>query len=321
MTTLVTGSAGFVGSALTRALMADGEHVVCLIRDWLKGGPRAEKNRTFVFGDLTDEKICRRILADYEVETVYHLAAQSIVSQCAEDPVTALRVAVLGTAHLLQAVRDSGRPIKVVVSTSDKAYGHAPSPYNEETPFDARHAYEVSKACQDMTARMFFYNFNVDVRVVRAVNIYGPGDPNESRLIPQTAHRLLRGEPPLLHAGAAEMRRQYVYVDDVVNAFQTVASMGKAGEAYCVGSPDEPMSVLDVMRRMAQVADVPFVEPEERERDARFQEIASQSVNDNKLRKLGWEPQVRFPEGIRRTLAWYREKSEIPALKVTVLRK
>jgi CDP-glucose 4,6-dehydratase len=304
MNALVTGATGFVGSSLLNSLEADGVSAVCLLRDWVSRGPRW--GRTLVFGDVRDESVCRRAIADYEIDVVYHLAAQSIVSHCAEDPVTALEVAVVGTARLLQAVRDSGRPIRVVVSTSDKAYGHAPSPYDESTPFDARHAYEVSKACQDMTARMFFHNFGVDVRVVRAVNIYGPGDPNPSRLIPQTARRLLSGQPPLLHEGAAGMRRQYVYIDDAVRALRIVAECGAPGEAYCVGSPDGPLSVLDVMRAMAEAAGVPFAAPVERQRAARFQEIASQSVRDDKLRALGWSPTVPFADGIRRTLSWHR---------------
>lgn len=307
MTTLITGAAGFLGSALSKKLMNEGEKVVAIVRDRTRPAPAD----AVVHGDVTDRGLCARVLADYNVTTVYHLAAQSIVSQCAEDPLTALEVAVMGTARLLQAVRDAGRPIKTIVSTSDKAFGHAPSPYTEETPIDPRHAYETSKACQDIVARMFFHNYGVDVRVMRAVNIYGPGDPNDTRLVPQTAQRLLRGEPPLLHEGAAQMRRQYVYVDDVVTALRAIADRGRAGEAYCVGSPDAPMSVLEVMRRMAQIANVKFVEPEELARDARFQEIACQEVVDKKLRGLDWAPRVTFDEGITRTLTWYRDRQEI----------
>ncbi len=297
---LVTGASGFVGRALVNSLLADGHRVVSLVRDWTEA-PQG----TIVRGDVTDFELCRRVIADYEIGTIYHLAAQAIVSACAEDPVTALDVAVMGTSRLLQAVRESQRPIRVIVSTSDKVYGSAPSPYDEQTPLDARHAYEVSKSCQDQVARMFFHNYGADVRVARAVNIYGPGDPNESRLIPQTAMRLLRGQPPLLHAGAAGMKRQYVYIDDLVDALQTICDRGAAGEAYCVGSPDAPMSVLDVMRVMSECAGVPFAEPEVKKRDARFHEIAQQSVCDDKLRTLGWMPRVSFKDGIQKTLESY----------------
>lgn len=302
---LITGASGFVGAALAECIFSSAtrdEHIVSMVRD----RTQHPCGTAVVYGDVRDEEFCRRVLADYEIDVIYHLAAHSIVSACAEDPASALDVAVMGTTRLLHAARLSGRPVRVVVITSDKAYGHAPSPYDESTPFDARHAYEVSKACQDLVARMFFYNYGMDVRIVRAVNIYGPGDPNHTRLIPRTAQRLLRGEAPLLHAGAAEMRRQYVYINDMVNALLTVANRGQAGEAYCVGSPDAPMSVLEVMRAMAETAGVPWVAPDVRERDTRFHEIAAQSVIDYKLRGLGWTPTVPFKDGIKLTIDSYR---------------
>lgn len=299
---LITGASGFVGRALAQKLLDDGRIVVSMVRDRTRTLPPGS---AFVFGDVTDEDFCRRVIADYEIGTIYHLAAQAIVSACAEDPLTALNVAVMGTARLLNAAKESGRPIRVIVSTSDKVFGSAPTPYTEETPLDARHAYEVSKACQDLVARMFANTYGLDVRVVRAVNIYGPGDPNESRLIPQTALRLLRGGRPLVHAGADGMRRQYVYIDDLVRALLTVCEHGKSGEAYCVGSPDAPMSVLDVIRVLQVQAGKEWVPPEIRDRDSRFHEIASQAVCDDKLQALGWQPEVSFGNGIARTLEWY----------------
>ena len=282
---LVTGASGFVGRAIVQALACEAD-VVAMVRDRTR---TSHACHAVVYGDVRDEGLCRRVIADYEIETVYHLAAESIVSACAEDPLGALETAVMGTGRILQAVRDTGRPIRVVVSTSDKVYGDAPSPYTEATPLDARHAYEVSKACQDLVARMYFSNYGVDVRVARAVNIYGPGDP------------------PLLHAGASEMRRQYVFIDDLVKAFRVIREKGSPGEAYCVGSPDRAMSVQEVMEEIAMQAGKATLPPEVRERDARFQEIREQSINDRKLRALGWTPEVKFRNGIRRTEIWYRE--------------
>lgn len=299
---LVTGAAGFVGLALVRNLRASGCHVVGLIRD----RTREVDADAVVYGDVTDRGLCRRLIADYEIDTVYHLAAQSIVSICADDPVTALDVAVMGTARLLQSVREVGSKARVIVSTSDKVYGAAPSPYTEATPLDARHSYEVSKACQDLVARMFHANYGVDVRVMRAVNIYGPGDPNESRLIPQTVMRCLRGEPPLVHAGAGQMRRQYIYIDDLVAALRTIADHGRAGDAYCAGSPSAPLSVLDVVAEIARQTGQSGGAIEVREREARFLEIQEQSADDRKLRSLGWTPTVAFADGIARTIDSYR---------------
>ena len=309
---LVAGAAGFVGTALARALMKD-SRVVSMVRDRTSD----PSGHVVVYGDIRDADFCRRVLADYEVETVYHLAAQSIVSVCAEDPVTALDIAVLGTARLLQAVRDTERPIRVVCMTSDKVYGSAPPPYTETTPLDARHAYEVSKACQDLVARMFHSNYELDIRVVRAVNIYGPGDTNESRLIPQTIQRCLAGVPPIIHEGAGGMRRQYIYIDDMVAALRSVLVAGRPGGIYCIGSLDAPLSVVEVMRQIAESAahynrgdlgpapvDVP--------RDARFHEIESQAVDDSRTRKaLGWAPKVTFAEGISRTVAHHHSRSRL----------
>lgn len=297
MTTLVTGAAGFIGSHLVRALYADGADVVSVVRD--RNHPALRP--PLVFGDISDADFCRRVIADYKIETIYHLASSSIVSVCSEDPVGAMTTNVIGTARLLQAVRDSGRQIRVVVMTSDKAYGHAEAPYREDTPLDPRHAYEASKSCQDITARMFRYNFGVDVTVVRAVNTYGPGDPNTSRIIPNTIRRALRGEPPIVHSGASSMRRQYVYVGDLVSALRTVALAGKE-DIYNVGGPDAPMTVEQVITRVLCRLGRTDLDIVEVDRDTRFQEIQSQSVDDQRLRQLGWVPIVDFDEGVDRTI-------------------
>lgn len=299
-TVLVTGAAGFVGNALVKDLMDSGHQVVAVTRD----RTRAFRGHAAVYGDVTDEDFCRRILADYEVNEVYHLAAQSIVSTCAEDPVGTLNVNVMGTARLLQAIRSTERPIRCVVMTSDKVYGHAPAPYDEQTPLDARMSYEVSKACQDLVARLFHYNYGVDVRVVRAVNIYGPDDPNTTRLVPNTIARALQGLPPVVHSGAGTMRRQYLYIDDAVAALRVVMSEGSAGGAYCVGSPDPAYSVIEVVDEILRQLELP-VTLIQKDRPGRFLEIQNQSVDDRKLRGLGWSPKYGLSDGLKRTIAWY----------------
>lgn len=301
MTVLVTGGTGFIGHALAQSLIADGEKVVTIIRDWTRRPPAGVEA---VYGDICDLGLVQRCIADYRVETIYHLASQSIVKACVEDPIGAYMTNVVGPVTILQAARLSGRKITTVVSTSDKAYGHAPAPYDETTAFRPRGVYDASKAAQDDAALMFFHNFDQDVRVVRAVNVYGPGDPNLSRVVPNNVRRLLAGEPPLIHAGAHGMRRQYVYIDDVVDAFKRVERLGRPGEAYCVGSPDEPKTVAEVIQIIAEQFGHHVVLPEIGDRDDRFREIESQWVDDTKVRaQLGWNPQVHLVEGIQRTIA------------------
>ena len=301
MTTIVSGAGGFVGRHLVRALVADGVDVVGTYRD--TDDRRKPVPGFGVYGDLRDASFCKRIVTDYEVDTIYHLAAHSIVSVCAEAPDVALEVAVMGTANLLEAVRGVQRPIRIVVSTSDKVFGSAPSPYTEETPLDPRGAYEASKACQDIVARMYAYEYGLDVTVVRAVNIYGPDDPNPSRLIPRTLARLKAGEPPVINAGAHKMLRQYVYVDDLVAALRLIVSL--EAPIVCVGSPDPPMSAAGVIRILREVwteVTGQSALDELEHRDGGFREIETQVVDDALLRAAGWEPKVDFRGGVRRII-------------------
>jgi len=299
--TLVTGASGFIGGALVRKLLADGQRVIAIERDT---HVTSNKHRFIATqGDIRDLNFCRRVLADYRVDRIYHLASQSIVQTCADDPLGALDVNVMGTATLLEAARAVGLSPTVVVSTSDKVYGAAPPPYTEDTPLDARNAYEVSKACQDLVSRLYFHNYGLDIRVVRAVNIYGPGDPNDTRLIPRTIQRCLRGEPPVIHAGAGDMKRSFLYVGDMVCAMQTVMYCGAAGEAYCVGSP-YVLTVRDVIEEICRQTGTVF-DHVTADRRTGFNEIADQSIDDAKLRAMGWEPSTTFVTGIAQTIESY----------------
>lgn len=319
MTILVTGANGFVGRALVERLLRDGHKVVSITRDRIGVTPGS----VIVYGDVRDQELLRRTLAEYAVDGIYHLAAQSIVSACSVDPVGALDVAVMGTARLLQAVRECERDIPCVVMTSDKVYGHSPPPYTETTPFRPLYAYEVSKACQDFVAQMFASNYQMRVCTVRSVNIYGPGDPNTSRLIPNTILRQLRREPAVLHDGASQMRRQYVYIDDIVEALLHVYDVLErrwkpdtaqdAPTAFCVGSPSPPQTAQEVVEALHTIV---YGEPMASDcirvvkREARFQEIQNQSVDGSYLAWFGWKPKVLLDDGLRRTVAWYREQTK-----------
>jgi len=250
----------------------------------------------------------RRVIADYEIEEVYHCAAQAIVRTCASDPYTTYDINVMGTVSLLEACRNSGDTVKsIVVSTSDKAFGHAPIPYTEKTPLNPLYTYETSKACQQLITLSYFHNYGLPTKVVASSNVYGPGDPNLSRIIPNTIMNLANGKPALLFEGAAEYIREFVFITDVVDAFITAARKGKNGEVYCCGGT-EHCSMLDLLR------DICDIMGKDADKDIKtfqksiyFKEIEKQYIDSTKLRNIGWDPKIPLDIGLQLTVDYYSE--------------
>ena len=241
MNILVTGATGFLGNTITGKLLNAENQVVGIRRDHNRRFNLPHSPDVYVQGDIRDYEFIRRVIADYEIEEIYHCAAQAIVRSCANDPYTTFDINVMGTVALLEACRNSGDTVKsVVISTSDKSFGHTPPPYNEDTHLNPLYTYEVSKACQHMAALNFFNNYDVPVKIVASSNVYGPGDPNFSRIIPNTIRRLASGENAILNEGVANFVREFVYVDDVAEAFILVSRKGKPGELYCCGGTEHP---------------------------------------------------------------------------------
>lgn len=302
---LVTGGTGFIGQALVSKLYDQGHNISTIVRD--NNSNRFVCAHNIVYGDITNFDIVRRAISQHEPNYIYHLASQAIVRQCARDPITAYQVNVMGTVNLLEAVRQCGDMVKsVVVSTSDKAYGHAPPPYNEDTPLMPKYTYEATKSCQDIVAQNYFHNYNVPTKVVRCSNVYGPGDPNTSRLIPNTIKRINQGEAPQIYKDVAEYIREWIYIDDVVDAFIKVAELAEAGENYCVGgtTPDFQYSVQAVVETLLNICNSNLV-PTYPERIAKFKEIKEQYMNGDKLHQLGWSPKISLLEGLKRTVEFY----------------
>lgn len=302
----VTGASGFLGGELCRRLIDEGHTVVALTRDFSREYlPDATH---IVNGDLLDIDVLRRAITDYEVEHIYHLAAQSIVRICANDPLSAYQANVMGTVNLLEAIRTSGmNHVKsVVVSTSDKAYGHAPPPYTEDTPLMPKYTYEATKACQDIIAQNYFHNYGVPVKVARCSNIYGPGDPNESRLIPNTIKRLLTGNAPVIFTDVAEYVREFVYIDDVIDAFMLITEVGNPGEVFCIGGVDRT-SVATLIKDISTLCqlEAPL---ELVDRPSNFKEIQEQYIDGTKIKALGWNPKYTLEEGLKKTIAFYKEE-------------
>jgi CDP-glucose 4,6-dehydratase len=301
-----------VGSHLTRRLADHGADVVCLVRDWtprslLFAGDLPHRVR-LVWGEIGDQALLERLLGEYEIEAVFHLAAQAVVGVANRHALATFQTNVGGTWTLLEACRRSPRVRTIVVASSDKAYGDARQlPYDEETPLAATYPYDVSKACADWIARSYALTFGLPVAITRCGNFFGPGDFHWNRLVPGTIRSLLRGERPVIRSDG-HMVRDYFYVDDGAAAYMMLAEqLGRAarpGEAFNF-SNEQPLSVLQLVEQITRLAGsdlAPLVLNEA------SHEIREQHLSAAKARmRLGWRPLFSLGDGLMRTISWYRE--------------
>jgi CDP-glucose 4,6-dehydratase len=313
----VTGAYGLLGSWLVKALLAGGARVTVLKRDQVAPSALAlegtESLVNVVNGDICDAPLIERAVGEYEVDTVFHLAAQTIVGTAKRSPVATFEANVRGTWTVLEACRQLDVQ-RVVVASSDKAYGdHEVLPYREDLPLQPRYPYDVSKAAADLIARSYWHSYGLPVAVTRFANLYGGGDLNRSRLIPETVIAALERRRPVIRSDGT-LERDFLYVEDAVAAYLAICDLldsGEgAGEAFNAGG-DAPHSVLEVVELVCAAAGVD-VEPDVRGAGVPSGEIPRQWVDSTKLReRSGWAPQVGLADGLQRTVAWYREHHAI----------
>lgn len=298
---LVTGTGGFVGSAIAARLVQDGYRVVGLFHDKTFGTFVERDDFVGVFGDVRDRDLLYRILTDYAVDLIVHQAGYPVVKKCEEDPWTAYSVNTMGTVAVLESARQSKREIRTILATTDKVYANGPVPYRELQPLEAKGPYSASKVAADVIARDYAGTYGLPVLVVRSSNIYGPGDRDETRLIPGNVLRLLRGEPAVLYTGALTMEREFVYIDDEVDAYLTLIEKAPFdGRAYNVGGAG-PVSIVDVMRKLAVLCGGEvIIQP------SGFAEISRQYMDASALNALGWSQKVSLDEGLKRTVEWFK---------------
>jgi CDP-glucose 4,6-dehydratase len=318
----VTGAYGLLGSWLVRALLERGDRVVVLQRDRTPRSPLVledvERALDVVHGDLTEDGLVARALGEYEVDTVFHLAAQTIVGTANRSPLATFETNVRGTWLLLEACRLHGAE-RVVVAASDKAYGaSATLPYREDHPLQPRHPYDVSKAATDLIARSYWHTYGLPVAVTRFANLYGGGDLNRSRLVPEAIGAALAGRAPVIRSDGTP-ERDFLYVDDAVAAYLRLAdALGDddrggeravRGEAFNAGG-GRPHAVSEVVELICRLAGTD-VAPDVRGAGTPAGEIDRQWVDPAKLRAAtGWAPRVGLEEGLRRTIDWYRAHPE-----------
>jgi CDP-glucose 4,6-dehydratase len=311
--TLITGATGLVGGWLVRRLLELQADVVCVVRDWV---PQSELVRgrlidrvKVVRGDVRDQPLLERTLGEYEVDTVIHLAAQTIVGVANRNPVSTFESNIGGSWTVLEACRRSPRVKQVVTASSDKAYGdHDGRASDESTPHQARHPYDVSKSCADLVAQSYATVFDLPVAITRCGNFYGGGDLNWNRIVPGSIRSVLRGQRPVIRSDGQYVR-DYFYVEDGAQAYLLLAEQLSAnpllrGEAFNF-SNETPVTVLNLVQRILDQMSS-SLEPEIRN-EARH-EIRSQSLDASKAhRVLGWTPAFSLDEGLRRTIAWYTD--------------
>jgi CDP-glucose 4,6-dehydratase len=299
----ITGSTGLVGQWLTRALLEKGANPVILIRDGVPAMWQFAEHCTIIRGDVIDLPLMQRILNEYDIEIVYHLAAQAIVKQANEHPYNTYRTNIMGTVALLEAARTVKPDARVVVASSDKAYGDSMVlPYTEQTALLGRNPYDCSKSCQDLIAQSYHLTQGLHVAITRNGNIYGGGDLNWNRLIPNTIRRLIRGNTPVIY-GAGSETRDLFYVEDVVNAYLTLVEKDATGPYNF--STGEELTVKSVIETICRLMGKPV------HYDTLMMlkgEISYQVLDSTKARQeLGWKPCYTLEAGLAKTIDWYRE--------------
>jgi CDP-glucose 4,6-dehydratase len=266
-------------------------------------------------GDLRDAERLRDVLKDHSPDAVFHLAAQAIVGTALDSPVPTFESNVGGTWNLMEACR-LGEVGRVVVASSDKAYGpHEVLPYTEDAALQPIYPYDVSKAAADMVARSYWHTYELPVAVTRFANIYGGGDLNFSRLVPETVSAVIDGRRPLIRSDGSP-ERDFLYAEDVARAYIAIARAleggSGAGEAFNAGW-GKPNAVREVVELICEIAGAEL-EPDVRGEGNPAGEIDRQYLDSERIREVtGWRPQVDLREGLTRTLEWYREHPEARA--------
>ena len=309
---LITGGTGFLGSHLTKSIINEVESITIATtsirqKTTLKALGVDIDKINLVKGDVRDFDFVRLLFNEYEFDTVFHLAAMSEVVKCQNDPKLALDVNIGGTINVLEVARTYGNVKAIVVSSSDKAYGTGDRlPYLEDDKLNGKGTYEASKSCTDLIARAYATNYDVPVVVTRCSNLYGVGDMNFTRVIPNNIKKVLDGERPVIWKGSEKSTREFLYIDDAVDAYVSlVKNIDKTkGNAYNIGSGEE-VTIGELLELLLSKMDtdltIDYVEKD-------IPEITHQYLDSNKIKNdIGWEAQICLSDGLEETIKRYKE--------------
>lgn len=301
-----------MGSWLIGELVSLGADVVGLIRDQVTKSHLVRSGTinqiTVTRGDICNYETMERIIAEYEVDTIFHLAAQTQVGIANRAPLSTFEANIKGTWTVLEAARRNPTVKCVLVASSDKAYGpHTTLPYREDASLLGHYPYDVSKSCSDLIARTYAHTYDLPIVVTRFANLYGGGDLNWNRLIPGTMRSVLRGERPIVRSDGT-FKRDFIYVRDAVYGYLLMAENAHRsdvrGEAFNFGM-DQPVSVLDIIENIIALSGKQNLEPVIL--DEVKHEIQDQYSSSDKVKEMfDWRPQFTLQSGLRETMDWYR---------------
>jgi CDP-glucose 4,6-dehydratase len=309
----VTGCTGLLGSWLTKLLVERGANVTGLIRDWV---PKSNLNWSgfineinVVRGEIEDYFLLERVINEYEIDTVFHLSAQTIVSIANRNPISTFETNIKGTWNLLEACRRNPTVKRIVVASSDKAYGEQEIlPYTEDTPLRGSHPYDVSKSCTDLIAFTYNKTYKLPVCITRCGNFYGGGDLNFNRIVPGTIRSVINNESPVIRSDGSFIR-DYIYILDAVNAYLFLAEkmdrLPIYGEAFNF-SNETQLSVLELVNKILKMMGREDLEPvvlNEVKNEIYHQYLSAQKARE----VLGWKPLYSLEKGLSETIEWYRE--------------
>jgi len=309
----VTGGTGLLGGWLIDDLLSNGARVTCLVRDWVPasrlftGGSFQRVN--IVRGELEDYGTLVRILSEYEIESVFHLAAETTSNRSSSSPLSVFNSNIRGTWNILEACRSLGEQVqRIIIASSAKAYGpQSELPCIEDTPLQGRYPYDVSKSCSDLIALSYFHTYRSPVAIARCANLFGGGDLNFNRLIPGTIRSTMLGDAPIIRSHG-KFVRDYLYVKDAVRGYVKLAERlpdeATAGQAFNFSS-EKALTVLDVAQLILKLMHREKLQPVILNQVV--QEIQTQKLDSKKARHmLAWRPEFSIEAGLQETIDWYR---------------